>query len=192
MLNAPRSPWLPLICNFPTAYPGLPFTWSDGQLDAAAHLNGFGPEFRELVDANINSWSGLLCNDVAYINFRFQHIVPGGLPAKFILWAAFAVRSRGFGQHGGPAMVPVADLLNHDNDVHVSVHMYMLRAEEGSDDVEAAVPHTYDMAMLRDVRAGDEIFNSYGSHCARKWLVTYGFVPRVIEEQCVGEWLDQP
>jgi hypothetical protein len=47
MLNAPHSPWLPLICNFPTTYPGLPLTWSDRQLDTEARAAGLGAELRE-------------------------------------------------------------------------------------------------------------------------------------------------
>ena len=172
MLNAPLSPWLPLICNFPTTYHDLPWTWSDRLLHAAA------PELREHVDASFSVWSAFLFNEVAHVNFRFQGIVPGGLPAKYILWATFAVLSRAFEQHGGGALIPVADLLNHDHDRHVAVQMYVSSYDE------AAVPHSYVMTLLRDVKAGDEIFNFYGSHCSRKWLTTYGFVPRVVDAQC--------
>ena len=177
LLNAPHSPWLPLICNFPSTYPGMPLTWSDGRLDAAAHAAGLGPELRELVDASVDMWSTFLFNEAAYVNFRFQHIVPRGLPAKFVLWAAFAVLSRGFEQHGGSALIPVADLLNHDHDFHVAPRMLVSRQE-------VALPLMYEFSMLRDVKAGDQIFNSYGSHCARKWLIEYGFVPREVEAQC--------
>jgi hypothetical protein len=182
MLNAPHSPWLPLICNFPTTYPGLPLTWSDKQLDAEARAAGLGAELRELVDYNVEIWSNFLLNEVAYVNHKFQHIVPVGLPAKFILWAAFAVVSRGFQQHGGSALIPVADLQNHYHDHHVAMRTFVMRQEEGVDEI--AVPHMYEFSMLRDVKAGDEIFYWYGSHCWRKWLNQYGFVPRKIEAQC--------
>ncbi len=182
MLNAPHSPWLPLICNFPTTYPGLPLTWSDRRLDNEAHAAGLGAELREHLHLNVNIWSTFLFSEVAHVNFRFQHIVPDGLPAKFILWAAFAVVSRGFEQHGGTALIPVADLLNHYHDRHVAKQMFVVRQETGDD--ESLVPHRFDFTMLRDVKAGDEIFSWYGSHCWRKWLIQYGFVPREIEAQC--------
>ena len=172
MLNAPRSPWLPLICNFPTTYHDLPWTWSDRLLHAAA------PELREHVDASFSVWSAFLFNEVAHVNFRFQGIVPGGLPAKYILWATFAVLSRAFEQHGGAALIPVADLLNHDHDRHVAVQMYVSSYDE------AAVPHSFVVTLLRDLKAGDEMFFFYGSHCSLKWLTTYGFVPRVVDAQC--------
>jgi hypothetical protein len=96
MLNAATSPWLPLICNFPESYPELPFHWNDSKYDIAASVHAL----RDNVDIHTGYWSSRLIEDVAYVNLKYKHIVPGGLPSKYFIWAAFASRSRAFGLPG--------------------------------------------------------------------------------------------
>jgi hypothetical protein len=180
MLHASQSNWLPLICNFPTSYSGLPFTWDRDQFEAVAHIPGFGPELRENVDVHINGWSKLLSADSALVNF--QHGV--AVPSKFIIWAAFAIRSRSFGNP--PALIPIADLLNHNSNAHVNVNIQMILQAGQSED--QAVPGSMNMVLRRDVIAGEEIFNSYGIHCQRMWLSTYGFVSQEPDAPCDNEY----
>ncbi len=181
MLNAPQSPWLPLICNFPTTYPGLPFTWHDEQLRSVSHVPGFGSELRENVDVNLNNWAKLLSADLAFVNYNFG----ASIPSKFIIWAAFAIRSRSFGLP--PALVPVADLLNHDGNPHVNVNLEMMLQPGQTED--QAVPGAVNMVLRRDVLAGEEVFNSYGAMCQRMWLSSYGYVPGEPDAPCDGEYV---
>jgi hypothetical protein len=71
MLNAAKSPWLPLICNFPTTYPGLPFVWTSSQLQAVSHLPGFGAALLQIIDVSVHHWSKVLYSDAAGANFLF-------------------------------------------------------------------------------------------------------------------------
>ena len=106
------------------------------------------------------------------------------MPSKYILWAAFAIRSRSFGDP--PALVPVADLLNHNRTAHVNTNLEMVLQPGQSQD--QAVLGNFNMVLNKDVVAGEEIFNSYGVHCQRSWLSNYGFVPPEPDSSCDGEY----
>jgi hypothetical protein len=82
-------------------------------------------------------------------------------------------------------LVPVADLLNHDHNPHVSVKFEMMMQPGQSQD--EAVPNSMDMILIRDVEAGHEILSSYGARCKRLWLSFYGFLPQETDEHCVGD-----
>jgi hypothetical protein len=88
--------WLPLICNFPESYSELPFHWNASKFESFAHIHAL----RDNVDINTQYWSSRLLQDVAYVNFKYKHILQDGLPSKYFIWAAFASRSRAFGLPG--------------------------------------------------------------------------------------------
>jgi hypothetical protein len=180
MLNAPKSRWLPLICNFPTMYADLPFTWRAEQFQAVASVQGLGSELLENVDVHMNDWAQLLSADAALVNIYFG----AEIPSKHIMWAVFAVRSRSFGNP--PALVPAADLFNHDERAHVNVQLETMVQPGQSED--EALPTAVNVVLRTDVAAGEELFNSYGQHCSRKWLSSYGFVPREPDSACQNEY----
>lgn len=179
MLNAASSHWLPVICNFPTSYPELPFSWGDAEHDAAAHVAGL----RDSVDLFVKYWSNRICQEIAYINLYHKDVVGGGIPAKVFVWAAYAKGSRSYNLPGGAGLAPAADLLNHDALPHVSVKFEMVMQPGQSE--EQALPHAMDMILARDVMAGQEILSSYGTRCRLYWLTGYGFLPPEPEEECV-------
>ena len=90
------SPWLPLICNHPESYPELPFHWSDSKFEYFRDIH----DLRDNVDLHLRHWSSNLLEDVAYVNLKYKHIVPDGLPSKYFIWAAFSYRSRVYGLPG--------------------------------------------------------------------------------------------
>ncbi len=187
MFDVLNSPWRALVCNFQTTYRGFPITWSQEKLRSVSVEKGFSPSLLDIVDEHVAHYSALLCRDVAIINFQFQT----GIPAKFILFAALAISSRGFG--GGAtaattALVPVADLLNHNRDAHVEVKMEISYDYEGQSPDKGDIEF-YEMVLKRDVVAGEEVFNSYGTFCARSWLVGYGFDPNEPNMECADLFL---
>ena len=187
MFDAEHSSWLPLICNFQSTYSGFPITWSYDKLKSTSVEKGFNSSLLDSVDEHVALYSELLCRDVAIINFQFQI----GIPAKFIIWASFAITSRGFGggaTGGSTALVPVADLLNHDRNAHVEVKQEISYDYEGQSADEGVVEF-YEMVTRRDILAGEEVFNSYGKFCARLWLVGYGFDPQEPEMECADLFL---
>ncbi len=180
MFDAEHSSWLPLICNFQSTYSGFPITWSYDKLKSISVEKGFKFSLLDSVDEHVAHYSELLCRDVAIINFQFQI----GIPAKFIIWASFAISSRGFGDGAtGSSLVPVADLFNHDRNAHVSVKEEISYKYEGQSADEAEV-ESYEMVTRRDILAGEEVFNSYGKFCARMWMMSYGFDPQEPEIEC--------
>jgi hypothetical protein len=187
MFDAEHSSWLPLICNFESSYSGFPITWSYDKLKTVSVEKRFNSSLLDSVDEHVAHYSALLCRDVAIINFQFQT----GIPAKFIMWASFAISSRGFGggaTGGSTALVPVADLLNHDRDAHVEVKVEISYDYEGQSADKGEVEF-YEMVTKRDIFAGEEVFNSYGKFCARSWLMGYGFDPKEPEIECADLFL---
>jgi hypothetical protein len=187
MFDLEHSSWLPLICNFQSSYSGIPITWSDDELKSISIQKGFNSSLLESVDEHVSHYSALLCRDVAIINFQFQL----GIPAKYILWAAFAISSRGFGggkEGSSTALVPVADLLNHNRNPHVDVKVEISYEFEGQSADKGEIEF-YEMVLTRDVFAGDEVFNSYGKFCKRSWLMGYGFDPEEPEMECAELFL---
>lgn len=93
---------------------------------------------------------------------------------KIFVWAFLAVISRSFGSHDGPVLAPVMDLFNHHANNHASVLIDLL-----DDGVKTVVDRQQGVAIkaIRRIKAGEEIYNHYHSHCAREWVVSYGFVP---------------
>ncbi|CAM9139676.1 unnamed protein product, partial [Sphacelaria rigidula] len=79
--------------------------------------------------------------------------------AKGVNW----VRSRGFTVMGDPHMIPGADMFNHDPDKQ-SVQM----STDGEDH--------FVMKTVHPVKAGDEIFSSFGNLSNAQLLNSYGFV----------------
>lgn len=79
--------------------------------------------------------------------------------AKGVNW----VRSRGFTVMGDPHMIPGADMFNHDPD-RQSVQM----ATDGEDH--------FVMKTVHGVKAGDEVFSSFGHLSNAQLLNSYGFV----------------
>ncbi len=67
MSNAPTSDWLPVICNFPTTYPGLPFTWDKHAFEKLADAAAL----RENVDRSFVFWNFGIFGNFAFRNDQF-------------------------------------------------------------------------------------------------------------------------
>lgn len=92
------------------------------------------------------------------------------------------VLSRCFGvdSHHRDSLVPVADLFNHRTiDEHVHLESEEPQFEETEDGgvkiIEDGGGDSIDMRIVRAVRAGDEVFNTYGKHSSTHLLIGYGF-----------------
>ena len=120
MMNSARSPWKPLICNFPCAYDNFLQMQSLEELErATAEVGAVNPGWNatQVVEHEINASSRSIYSIVAAVVALFPSIFPTGLPAKYVMHARMAFLSRAWGiQRNGlkeTVMAPVADLFNH-------------------------------------------------------------------------------
>lgn len=171
-LNNSRSYWLPYLCNLPTAYQGSALTWGREKLRATGD-----PDLEHSVNEFTKGLVTTMSTILPALEFR---VAP-----KNYVWAFLATISRAFnskprGWEPGmplliePVLAPVMDLFNHHANPHVQVDTDLLNA--GVETGMGKQPGIT-MSAIRDIKAGEEIYNFYDSHCAREWVLMYGFVP---------------
>lgn len=119
-----------------------------------------------------------------------------GVEQYFAAKSLISSRSFQIDDHYGFGMVPLADLFNHKTnaeDVHFTAVSSHSDSESDDDDTEnmeeqvhdddddqiesnvASTTEILEMIMVRDVKAGSEVFNTYGSMGNAALLHRYGF-----------------
>jgi histone-lysine N-methyltransferase SETD3 len=151
----PRSPFHPYFDALPRAFDGFP-------LHASA-------EHRALLAGSL---TGAMLDELrADLDADFAKLARvrlfGGVLRDELIWARLCVGSRVFAVTidglDTTALVPFADLLNHDPGRHTR-WQYDQEAE------------AFTITALRDHAPGEEIYDSYGSKPSWRLLVQYGFV----------------
>ncbi len=150
----PRSPWRPYLDALPTDFPALPAVYSRAELE---WLRG------SLALTRVERQLASLARDLAAL---------GALPAFASIdageftWARLVVMTRVFAiQLGGAdvrALVPMADLLNHDRVRETSWGYH--DAGDG-----------FEIRALTSFAAGQELHDSYGGKCNSRYFANYGF-----------------
>ena len=147
--------WKPYLDSLPEAFPHLPrfFHADELALLQGSQLVGM-LEFQEGV---LRREYAQLCEALPdYTRFAFEEFV----------WARLSVNSRAFGldgSMGGPACVPMADMLNHRNEPDVR----WTNTEDG---------RFFLMTAQRALSAGEEVFNTYGLRSNDLSLLHCGFL----------------
>ncbi len=154
MMNSARSPWKPLICNFPSAYDNFLQMQSPEELErATAEVGAVNPGWNatKMVENEISSSAASIHGIVAAVIALYPKVFPTGLPAKYFMHAHMAVLSRSWGvQRYGQKkkiMAPVADLFNHQEPAPAGVVYYFTETK-----LDAA-----EIRLIASVARGDEI-----------------------------------
>ncbi|CAH9110891.1 unnamed protein product [Cuscuta europaea] len=114
-----------------------------------------------------------------------------GIEEYFAAKSLIASRSFQIDDYHGFGMVPLADLFNHktgDEDVHfTSISSYsesdgdvdevesLSEGDLDSSSIQGDDPSALEMIMVKNVKAGEEVFNTYGSLGSAALLHRYGF-----------------
>ncbi|CAH9116826.1 unnamed protein product [Cuscuta epithymum] len=114
-----------------------------------------------------------------------------GIEEYFAAKSLIASRSFQIDDYHGFGMVPLADLFNHktgDEDVHfTSISTYsdsdgdvnevdsLGESDLDSSSIQGDDPSALEMIMVKNVKAGEEVFNTYGSLGSAALLHRYGF-----------------
>ncbi|CAH9136824.1 unnamed protein product [Cuscuta epithymum] len=114
-----------------------------------------------------------------------------GIEEYFAAKSLIASRSFQIDDYHGFGMVPLADLFNHktgDEDVHfTSISSYsdsdgdvnevdsLGESDLDSSSIQGDDPSALEMIMVKNVKAGEEVFNTYGSLGSAALLHRYGF-----------------
>jgi hypothetical protein len=160
MLNAEKSPWKPLVCNFPLSYNNFLQMQSFEELARATSEVGVvnpGWNATDVVEKFVRQLALYIEEGLAAVAVLFPNIFTTGLPAKYYLHARMAKLSRTWGVHESSVsqdfFSPVSDLFNHQepSDVIIIYHQENRVKKKGRvTDVE--------IVLLRNVTKGTEIF----------------------------------
>lgn len=143
MMNSAKSPWKPLICNFPSSYDNFLQMQSLEELDrCSADVSKVNPGFNATrkIEIAMDSSAFQLYGIVAAFVAFFPRIFPSGLPAKYFMHAYMARLSRAWTSDGHPVLCPVADLFNHQAPAHA--HLQFSKPRGNLEVVEVVMQRT--------------------------------------------------
>jgi hypothetical protein len=158
MFNSAKSPWKPLICNFPLSYDNFLQMQSLEELArATAEVSVANPGWNATVAVEefVTRLALNIEEALAAVVVLYPEIFVSGLPAKYYMHAQLADVSRSWVlQAGQNILCAISDLFNHaePSDIIVSYHQQD-RVKQKGDIKEAEV------VLLRGVAKGAEIFN---------------------------------
>ena len=182
MMNSARSPWKPLICNFPSAYDNFLQMQSPEELErATAEIGAVNPGWNatQSVEYDINKNALTIYGVVAAVVALFPSIFPTGLPAKYFMHARMAVISRAWGSDGKSVLCPIADLFNHQEPTHVGISIRRGAAHTGDSNLSVV-----EVVLERAAAKGEEVFN--GKRTPRASVVfSVNPAPRSVRPQYV-------
>ncbi|WCJ30587.1 SET domain-containing protein [Euphorbia peplus] len=179
-----ESPWAAYLQLLPDREP-LPLVWTLDQIDhflRGTELHKIVKEDKFLMYAD---WKETILPllDTHNLNPDFF-----GLEQYFAARSLIASRSFQIDDHHGSGMVPLADLFNHRTgaeDVHFTCGSSDSESDDNDNDddedpgdmLERTSDDTkvLEMIMVKDVKAGVEVFNTYGSAGNAALLHRYGF-----------------
>lgn len=158
MLNSAKSPWKPLICNFPSSYSNFLQVQTLQELDlVSAQVGIVNPGWNATRRVQEEIWQTALQlhGIAAAVVAIFPNVFPTGLPAKYFMHARLAVLSRAWGADGLSVLTPVADLFNHQEPTHVVISI--VKSKQSRHD-GSALSHV-EVIMERSAEKGEEVFN---------------------------------
>jgi hypothetical protein len=158
MMNSAKSPWKPLICNFPSGYDNFLHMQSFEELDRASAEIGVvnvGWNATASVGNDIRRTAIEIQGIVAAVVALFPAIFPSGLPAKYFVHARMAVISRAWGSDGKSVLCPIADLFNHQEPTHVLISIRK-DSTKATDSKDLSV---VEVVLDRAAEKGEEVFN---------------------------------
>jgi histone-lysine N-methyltransferase SETD3 len=161
----PPSHWDEYICTIPQSFTTTSF-WSTREIEEASAID---PRVKDFTLARRSEFA-LRYNDyIPYLTKRFPKLFPASFfNFRNFLWAATACYSRNWvvhpvsAKHGTHIMVPVLDLVNHQEK-----SCYVTFDDSTREFSIIAGPN--------GVKAGSEVMLSYGDKCNARLLTDYGF-----------------
>lgn len=169
-MNSEKSPWKPLICNFPSGYDNFLQMQSFEELErATAEISVVNPGWNATnsVAGEIKRTALNIHGIVAAVVALFPAIFPTGLPAKYFMHARMAVISRAWGSDGHSVLCPIADLFNHQEPTHVVISIRKDAA--AAKDANLSV---VEVILERAAAKGEEVFNGAMPRTARAAFVS--------------------
>ncbi|XP_078433531.1 SET domain-containing protein isoform X2 [Wolffia australiana] len=188
---AAASPWHGYLQILP-AMESSPLVWSCHEIDsllAGTELHKIVKEDQRLVHEDWKEYIEPLIEDPEWgLDRRFF-----GVDQYFAAKTLVASRSFAIDHFHGYGMVPLADLFNHKTgleNVHFTDPYSSSSDDDDDDDDDDDRDHEHDhddedddheddgimeMIIVRSVKAGDEVFNTYGSTGNAALLLRYGF-----------------
>ncbi|KAD7477998.1 hypothetical protein E3N88_01134 [Mikania micrantha] len=190
-----QSPWFGYLQLLPDRNPDVPLLWSLDEIDElllGTELHKTVKEDKALV---YEDWKACI---VPFVKSAPIQLNPDYFDLEQYLAAKSLISSRSFqiDDYYGFGMVPLADLFNHKTDgedVHfTSVSSHSESDTDSSENIENPIDDyqnedilcqnqnesttdILEMIMVRDVKAGTEVFNTYGSMGNAALLHRYGF-----------------
>jgi hypothetical protein len=166
MMNSAKSPWKPLICNFPTFYGNFLQMQSFEELEqATAEVSVVNPGWNatEKVQRLVKQVAIFVEEGAALVSSLFPEIFLSGLPAKYYLHARMAKLSRTWSLDDANGKYdifsPAADLFNHQepSDIVISFHRADRINKRGPIEI-------VEVTLIRNVSKGEEVF-----YCKLAW-----------------------
>jgi hypothetical protein len=157
MMNSAKSPWKPLICNFPSSYDNFLQMQSLEELErATAEISVVNPGYNATtgVGNEIRRTALNIHGIVAAVVALFPAIFPTGLPAKYFMHSRMAVISRAWGSDGQSVLCPIADLFNHQEPTHVVISIRKDSARASDSNLSVV-----EVILERMAAKGEEVFN---------------------------------
>jgi hypothetical protein len=157
MMNSAKSPWKPLICNFPDGYGNFLQMQSFEELErATAEIRVVNPAYNATIGVGneIKQTALNIHGIVAAVVALFPAVFPSGLPAKYFMHARMAVVSRAWGSDGNSVLCPIADLFNHQEPTHVAISIRKDSALAGDSNLSVV-----EVVLERTAAKGEEVFN---------------------------------
>lgn len=157
MMNSAKSPWKPLICNFPNGYDNFLQMQSLEELErATAEIRVVNPTYNATIGVGneIKQTALNIHGIVAAVVALFPTVFPRGLPAKYFMHARMAVISRAWGSDGNSVLCPIADLFNHQEPTHVGISIRKNSALAGDSNLSLV-----EVILVRAAAKGEEVFN---------------------------------
>jgi len=180
MMNSDKSPWKPLVCNFPRSYDNFLQMQSFDELErASAELAGVNPGWNatEVVERFVENVALYVEEGVAAVVVLYPELFPHGLPAKYYVHARMAKMSRTWTLNHNSAKIdffsPASDLFNHHepSDIVISFHQQDRAKKKG----DIAV---VEVVLIRNITKASEIFYSYAINtCIPRFLNNFGYSP---------------
>ncbi|KAL5566330.1 hypothetical protein UlMin_029494 [Ulmus minor] len=168
-----RSPWAAYLGLLPQRE-CLPLVWTPHEVDSLLRGTELAMTIEEDKGLMYEDWKE---NIVPLL--ESASLDPSFFGAQDYLDARTLIASRSFqiDDYHGFGMVPLADLFNHKTAAE-DVHFTSLSPHSDSDsdsDSETPIDEALEMIMVKDVQAGSEVFNTYGSLGNAALLHRYGF-----------------
>ncbi|KAK1411278.1 hypothetical protein QVD17_37825 [Tagetes erecta] len=190
-----QSPWFGYLQLLPDRNADVPLLWSVDEIDElllGTELHKTVKEDKALV---YEDWKACI---VPFVESAPTPLNPDDFDLEQYLAAKSLISSRSFqiDDYYGFGMVPLADLFNHKTDAE-DVHFTSVSSHSESDtdsseneekqnddidgdfsaddDTSSSATEILEMIMVRDVEAGTEVFNTYGSMGNAALLHRYGF-----------------